>query len=149
MITLLDQVVTALVTAHSGSGKDVLKDQADRYRGLLLRSKTIRNLFDAQVAINNILLRRTEDPTGERDRLHRAITAEIEVTERWIQILGEASTEFFRITTAEETPFLYQTPIEDFGVKLEAMRAHIEDEPGPDLQELALSKSRLLYAAVQ
>ena len=65
----------------------------------------------------------------------------------WLRHLKQSKTNFFRVTEGRETPFLYKTPVADLELKLAAMRAHIGDQPGPDLEELRepLSEGRLLY----
>lgn len=148
MIPALEKAVELLNEGFGATGLPVLEDQRDRYRGLLLRSKTDRNLFDAQVAINNYLLGRGE-PSGQRARLQDAIRAEVENTQEWISALTGSRTEFFHVSSREETPFLYKTPVEDFELKLDVMPAHIDDEPGPLLAELSTAKASLLFSAVQ
>ena len=145
LIPRLENTVEILNQALKQGNKTVIEDQRDRYRGILLRSRTERNLYDAQVAINNCLLKRG-DPEIERRRLRTAIRAEIANTKDWIRVLKESKTNFFHVTAGEETPFLYKTPVEDFALKLEVMPAHINDEPGPFLPELTEPKTRqLLY----
>ena len=114
---------------------------------MLLRERTIRNLFDAQVAINYWLLGQG-DRAQQHERLRHAIHAEIANTRHWLQHLRRSQTNFFRVTTGRETPFLYKTPVVDLELKLAVMRAHIDDQPGPDLAELRepFSERRLLYS---
>jgi hypothetical protein len=125
-----------------------LADQHDRLLGMLLRSRTDRNLFDAQVAINNYLLKRG-DPTAQRERLIAAIEKELRNTEEWIRLLSGTTVEFFHVASKEETPFLHKTPIEDLRLRLEVMKAHAWDEPGPAFPELSQPKPKLQYSAVQ
>jgi len=131
---------------HAPAELPVIVDQRDRYHGMLLRERTVRNLFDAQVAINYWLLGQG-DKKKQRLRLTRAIHAEIANTGDWLQHLKQSKTNFFRVTERRETPFLYKTPVADLELKLAVMRAHIGDQPGPDLEELRepLSERRLLY----
>jgi len=142
----LPRLAATLAILDDAPELPVIVDQRDRYRGMLLRERTVRNLFDAQVAINYWLLGH-----GERDeqrlRLTRAIHAEIANAGEWLQHLKQSKTNFFRVTEGRETPFLYKTPVADLELKLAAMRAHIGDQPGPDLKELRepLSERRLLY----
>lgn len=141
----LEKTVELLNQALDQGKKPVIEDQRDRYLGMLLRSRTERNLYEAQVAINNFLLKKGE-PELERRRLQRAIRAEIENTKEWIRALKESKTNFFHITVKEETPFLYKTPVDDLVLKLEVMPAHINDEPGPYLKELTdPNRKHLLY----
>ncbi len=147
MIPGLEKTVGLLDEAIKDVGpKTVLVDQRDRHRGLLLAARTVRNLFDGQVAINNCLLNKG-DPAAERRRLTAAIEAEIENTRQWLRFLSTAKTEVFRVTEGRETPFLYKTPVEDLKLKLEVMQRHINDQPGPFLEELTepLSVRKLLY----
>jgi hypothetical protein len=135
MLLLLEQTVGILDEAISGHKKlSVLRDQRDRFQGLLLLMRTSRNLLAAQAAINQWLM-----VTGERDSyrevLDEAIGAEIRNTRDWIKLLEDSKTVFFR-TAEQETPFLYSTPVKDLKVRLEAMEAHCKDQPGPDLPEL-------------
>lgn len=134
-----------LEEALGKSFRRALEDQRDRYRGFLLSSRTVRNLFDAQVAINYCLLHKG-DAVRQRSRLRAAIEAEIANTKDWLRALRESRTYFFRVAEVE-TPFLYKSPVDDLSLKLEAMQAHIEDEPGPDRKELAepYSARHLLY----
>ena len=147
MLPGLEKTIALLNQALKEVGsKAVLVDQRDRYLGLLLSARTIRNLFDAQVAINHSLLRKGE-PAAQRNRLTAAIQAEISNTRRWLDFLSTSRTEVFRITEGRETPFLYKTPVEDLRLKLEVMQAHINDQPGPFLSELTqpLSERKLLF----
>jgi hypothetical protein len=145
MLPGLEKTVAILDRALAVSPKPVLEDQRDRYRGLLLAARTVRNLFDAQAAINNCLLKKG-DAAAQRARLRAAIDSEIANTRQWLRALGESKTYFFRVAE-EETPFLHKTPLEDMKVKLAAMQAHAGDEPGPALKELAqpFSARRLLF----
>jgi hypothetical protein len=136
MIPKLEKAISILNQAFQISKKAVIEDQRDRYMGILLRSRTDRNLYDAQVAINYYLLKKS-DPEIQRQRLRRAIEADIANTTDWIHALTESKTNFFHISAKEETPFMYKTPIEDLQLKIVAMRAHINDQPGPYLKELA------------
>jgi hypothetical protein len=147
MLPPLNRAVSVLDQALAASQKGVLEDQRDRYRGLLLRSRSDRNLFDAQVAINYYLLKKG-DPAVLKERLHKATEAEISNTRDWIRILTESRTNFFHLAAGEETTFLHKTPVEDMKLRLEAMQAHLDDEPGPFLKELKEPKRRLLFSAV-
>jgi len=146
MLPLLSETVGILDEALGLRHKSVLKDQRDRYYGFQLRERTVRNLFEAQVAINYFLLNEA-DRSRQRRRLREAILAEIENTEAWIAALRDGETNWFRMTERRETPFLYKTPVSDLEVKLKAMRAHIDDEPGPYLEELRAenSEAELLF----
>lgn len=124
----------------------VLEDQRDRYRGFLLRSHSDRNLYVAQVAINRWLLKQG-DQAAERRRLDEAIQAEMENTKNWIQALKTSRTNWFHLAAREETPFLYKTPVEDLEIKLEAMKAHRNDEPGPYLEQLTEPMPTLMFQA--
>ena len=54
-----------------------------------------------------------------------------------------------RTAVAEETPFVYRTPVEDFRLKLAVMPQHLDDEPGPFLNDLIEPKRRkLAFGAV-
>jgi hypothetical protein len=141
----LEQTVRILEEGLKKTPRRVLEDQRDRYRGFLLASRTVRNLFEGQVAINYYLLRKG-DVAAHRRRLQSAIEAEIANTTEWLRILRESKTYFFRVAE-DETPFMYKTPAEDLALKLEVMRAHTADEPGPYRKELAepFSARRLLY----
>jgi hypothetical protein len=141
----LQKTVGILEKALAVASKPVIEDQRDRYLGLLLAARTVRNLFDAQIAINNCLLKKG-DPGGQRLRLQAAIRKEIANTKDWLGAFRDSKTCFFRVAE-EETPFLYKSPAADLAVKLEAMEAHINDEPGPYLRELSepFSARRLLY----
>ena len=147
-IPLLETAVATLDAAHRAEGRAVIEDQRDRYRGFLLRCRSDRNLFAAQVAINNLVLGQG-DPAAERARLREAILADIANTEAWIHALRTARTNFFRVTTEAETPFSHKTPIADLELKLAVTRAHIDDEPGPLLPELReTKKKRLQFSAI-
>src|SRR5208282_6893795 len=76
LIPRLENTVEILNQALQQGRKTVIEDQRDRYRGMLLRSRTERNVLDAQLAINNCLLKRGE-PEVERSRLQTAIRAEM------------------------------------------------------------------------
>ena len=148
MIPGLVRTVALLDEALQGAGpKTVLADQRDRYLGLLLSVRTVRNLFEAQAAINNCLLKKG-DPASERGRLTAAIRSEISNTQEWLRHLAASKTEFFRVTEGRETPFLYKTPGADLRLKLEVMQTHLNDPPGPFLKELTepLSERKLLYS---
>jgi hypothetical protein len=148
MIPGLVKTVALLDEALKGSGaKTVLADQRDRYLGLLLSVRTVRNLFEAQAAINDWLLKKG-DLASQRGRLTAAIRSEISNTQEWLRLLATSKTEFFRVAEGRETPFLYKTPVEDLRLKLEVMQAHMEDAPGPFLKELTepLTERKLLYS---
>ena len=145
LIPGLEKTVEILNRALQQGRKTVVEDQRDRYLGMLLRSRTERNVYDAQAAINHYLVK-SGDPEAERLRLQAAIRAEMANTQDWIRVLKESKTNFFHITTGQETPFIYKTPIEDFALKLEVMPAHINDEPGPFLPEVReASRRHLMY----
>ena len=146
MLPLLAETVATLDEALAIGRKAVLEDQRDRYLGLLLRERTVRNLFEAQVSINHYLLR-NGDLESRRKTLDGAIRAEIENTKEWLRLLRESKTNWFRVAELQETPFLYKTPVPDLELKLEAMQAHLDDEPGPYLEELrsANSEAELLF----
>lgn len=146
MLPLLSETVAILDKALKAQNMPVLNDQRDRYLGFLLRERTVRNLFEAQLGINYLLLK-IGNPGQQRQRLRAAILAEIENTGEWIRFLRECSTYCFRVTEKRETPFLYKTPVKDLEVKLKAMQAHLDDEPGPYLEELHAenSESELLF----
>lgn len=150
MLPRLEKVVEILNRALAVGGKPaipVLEDQRDRYRGILLLFRTERNVYEAQIAINNCLLKKG-DPVTERKRLDTAVQAEMINTREWIHALTTSKTDWFHLAAQEETPFLYKTPVEDLKIKLEAMQAHREDEPGPYLAQLIGPKPTLLFSAV-
>lgn len=148
VVPLLARVVALLDAAFTAHGLAVLEDQRDRYRGIMLCYKTDRNLFAVQVATNDYLLKRG-DPAACRAEIKKAIFAEIENTKDWIDALTTSRTHFFRTAQKEETPFVYLTPVEDFRLKLEVMPRHLDDEPGPFLQDLIEPKRRkLAFGAV-
>lgn len=135
VIPQLTRVVALLDRALAGAERRVIRDQRDRYLGFLLCVTTDRNLHAAQAAINHYVLKEGSAETHRRN-LREAIVAEMANTRQWIQVLTEAQTNFFHLTSREETPFLYKTPVEDLRLKLRVMEAHLEDEPGPYLPEL-------------
>lgn len=135
MFPLLERTVGTLNRALKTRTLPVLEDQRDRYRGFLLRSHTDRNLYAAQLAINNWLLK-NGDRAEQRSRLDTAIQAEIGNTQNWIEALKTSRTNWFHLAAREETPFMYKTPVEDLTIKLEAMQAHRKDDPGPYLEQL-------------
>ncbi len=142
----LEQTVAILDQAIAKVSHTVLVDQRDRYQGLLHSFRTVRNMFDAQLAINYSLLKQG-DPTVQKDRLKEAIHAEIENTQGWLRLFETSKTCFFR-TAEVETPFLYKTPQADMALKLTVMQAHLGDTPGPMLDELTQINSEgslLLY----
>ena len=146
MLPLLEETLVLLESVLDGKGGPVIRDQRDRYLGLLLRESTTRNLFESQVAINLYLMKQ-RDPALNVARLRGAIEAEIDNTKRWIAHLETSPTTWFRTTDLEETPFLYKTPLEDLQLKLAVMEEHREDEPGPFLEELfsESSEAELLF----
>ncbi len=146
MLPRLETTTGILDEALALSPKRVLQDQRDRYMGLLLSARTVRNLFDSQVAINNCILKKG-DPAAELRRLRAAIQAEIANTKEWLRVFRTSKTYFFRVAAETETPFLYKTPVEDLELKLAVMQAHLNDEPGPYLKELTepFSVRHLMY----
>jgi hypothetical protein len=148
MIPGLVRTIAILEDALKVRTTAVIEDQRDRYRGLLLRSRTDRNLFEAQVAINNYLLKRG-DPEVLRGRLKAAIRADIANTADWIDALTGSRACWFHVAAREETPFLHKTPVEDLKLKLAVMQQHIDDEPGPYLKQILERKPKLQFSAVQ
>jgi len=146
MLPHLEHTVEILDRAWKSGKKTVIEDQGDRYRGLLLRSRSDCHLYQAQIAINNWLLKRG-DQVAERQKLDTAIEAEIANTRDWIHALESSRTNWFHLAAREQTPFLYKTPVEDLKIKLEAMQAHRGDEPGPYLPQLLEPKPTLLFSA--
>lgn len=145
---LLSRVVSLLDGAWLQSRLPVLEDQRDRFRGIMLCLKTDRNLFAVQVATNEYLLKQG-DSAACRRRIREAMLAEIENTKEWIEALTTSRTHFFRTAEHQETPFVYLTPVEDFRLKLDVMPRHLDDEPGPFLQDLVEPKRRkLAFGAV-
>lgn len=134
MFPKLNESIKILEKATRSKSR-VIIDQHDRYLGFLYRSISIRNLYAAQLAINNYLMK-NGSPEENRRILKSAIQSEIENTQNWITLLETSKVYFFRITDKEETPFQYKTPVEDFKLKLQVMKGHLEDEPGPYLEEL-------------
>jgi hypothetical protein len=148
VVPMLTRVVAALDLAFTKTKLPVFEDQRDRFRGIMLCYKTDRNLFSLQVATNEYLLK-PADPAACRARIREAILSEIENTKDWIHALTTSRTHFFRTAESEETPFVYLTPVEDFRLKLEVMPRHLDDEPGPFLQDLIEPKRRkLAFGAV-
>ena len=148
VVPLLTRVVESLTAVIARHPLPVLEDQRDRFRGILLCFRTDRNLFTLQLATNDYLLKR-DDPAACRARVRGAMLAEIENTKAWIDALTTSRSWFFRIAEREETPFVYRTPVEDFRLKLEVMLRHLDDEPGPFLQDLIEPKRRkLAFGAV-
>jgi hypothetical protein len=142
-VALLNQ---ALATAREA--RPVLEDQRDRHLGLLLCLRSDLHVFKVQLATNAYLLKQG-DPAVHRKTIRDAIAAEIANTREWLQVLAECRTSFFRIAEQEETPFIYLSPAADFQVKLEAMLAHVDDEPGPFLPALLEPRrKKLAYGAV-
>ena len=135
----LERTVEILDQAIAKNPHPVLVDQRDRYQGLLLSFRTVRNMFDAQLAINYQLLEQGDQPT-QKERLAKAIRAEIDNTKQWLRLFDTSKTCFFR-TAEVETPFLYKTPKADMALKLEVMQAHLSDPPGPMLDELTQENS--------
>ncbi len=135
MLPLLELTVSILEQALSLKHSPVIEDQRDRYKGLLLLNRTVRNSYAAQTAINRCLLKVGESGQ-QRKMLKEAIQAEIANTRDWIKAFRQSRTIFFHTTDREETPFLYKTPVEDLELRLKVMERHIDDEPGPDLPEL-------------
>jgi hypothetical protein len=135
MLPKLELTVGILDKALASKRKPVLQDQRDRYRGLLLLMRTMRNSFAAQAAINRCLLKQG-DPAAQRRLLDQAIRSEIANTRDWIALFETSRTNFFHISALEETPFVYKTPREDLVLRLAVMERHLNDEPGPDLPEL-------------
>jgi len=135
MLPMLELTAGTLEQGLALGRKEVIQDQRDRYRGLLLLMRTVRNSFAAQVAVNRYLLKQ-----GKRRELRKsldeAIRAELANTRDWIGLLSESRTNFFHLCKSEETPFLYKTPVEDLDLRLRVMERHLGDEPGPDLAEL-------------
>ena len=134
MLPSLEKIVATLDKALAENENAFARDQRDRYYGLLLAMRTMRNSMAAQAAINFYL--KDENKPVERKILDQAIEAEIKNTEDWIEALKNSKTNFFRTSSVRETPFLYKTPIEDLEVRLAAMKAHRNDEPGPYLSEI-------------
>jgi hypothetical protein len=141
----MEKALRILDSAAAKSPLPVLLDQRDRYRGFLLCCRTVRNLFEAQAAINAWLTKKGDSGVS-RARLRWAIESEIANAGELVRLLRDSGAVFFR-TAEVETPFLYRSPLEDLELKIEAMRAHIDDEPGPYLPELKEPHSirKLLY----
>ena len=135
MLPLLELTVGILEQALELEECPVIEDQRDRYRGLLLLNRTVRNSYAAQSAINRYLLEE-KDREIRRKELDQALRAEIANTRDWIAALKSSRTIFFHTTDLEETPFLYKTPVEDLELRLAVMERHLGDPPGPDLPEL-------------
>ncbi len=146
MFPKLTEAIEILNRALGPSAPPVIEDQRDRFLGFLYREKTVRNLFESQVAINNWLLK-NGSPETNRQLLKSVIRAEIDNTGDWLRLLRTSRVPFFRVTERQETPFLYKTPIEDMELKLQVMQDHVNDTPGPFLKELTeeWSESNLLY----
>ena len=134
MLPQLELTIGILEQALSDGDIPVLIDQRDRYKGLLLLQRTLRNSMAAQAAINRWLM--DQDKAGQRDLLDRALGAELQNSRDWIELLSGSRTSFFHIAEGEETPFIYKTPVEDLKLRVEVMGRHLEDVPGPDLSEL-------------
>jgi hypothetical protein len=135
MLPMLELTVGILEQALNRGRKKIIEDQRDRYKGLLLLMRTVRNSFASQAAINRYLLKEG-DREQKRRELDQAIQAEIANTREWLELLRSSRTNFFHIAEREETPFVYKTPVEDLVLRLEVMERHRGDEPGPDLAEL-------------
>ncbi|MBW7996493.1 MAG: hypothetical protein FVQ81_08005 [Candidatus Glassbacteria bacterium] len=135
MLPLLEETVDILDEALKQNREiEILHDQRDRFYGLLLLMRTYRNSLSAQASINRWLLEPSAQ-TDKRNKLAQAIDAEIDNTRDWLRHLQESKTVFFR-SAGQETPFLHSTPVKDLEVRLRAMEAHRNDQPGPDLPQL-------------
>ena len=134
MFPKLQESIKILKNA-SKSKINIIIDQHDRYLSFLYRSISVRNLYEAQLAINNYLMKKGSQVENQKS-LKKAIYSEIKNTENWIDLLETSKVYFFRITDNDETPFQYKTPIEDFKLKLKVMKGHLEDKPGPYITEL-------------
>jgi len=162
MLPKLELTLGILNKAYSQKKLKAVEDQRDRYHGLLLLMRTLRNSFAAQAAINRWLLGQG-DREEQRKKLDEALRAEIANTREWIALLESirgywlsrpvalantrewiallesSRTNFFHISAVEETPFIYKTPLEDLRLRLAVMEKHINDQPGPDLPELRVA----------
>jgi hypothetical protein len=134
MLPQLELTIGILDQALAAGDIPVLADQRDRYKGLLLLQRTLRNSMAAQAAINRWLM--GQDKNRQRQLLENALRAEIANSRDWIALLGESKTSFFHLAAGEETPFIYKTPVEDLKLRVEVMERHMGDTPGPDLAEL-------------
>ncbi len=135
MLPQLELTVSVLEQAIELDRLPVLIDQRDRYNGLLLLQRTLRNSMAAQAAINRWLLGQGSREQ-QRAKMDQAIKDEISNTRDWISLLKSSTTNFFHIAQGEETPFIYKTPLADLALRLEVMERHRPDSPGPDLAEL-------------
>ena len=136
----LAQTVAILDEAVGETPLPVLVDQRDRYQGMLHSLRTVRNMFETQLSINYFLLKQG-DPLVQRERLDKAIRAEIDNTQGWLRLFDTSKTYFFRTARNKETPFVYKTPKADMALKLKVMQAHLGDAPGPMLAELTEKNS--------
>lgn len=114
---------------------EAIRDMYDRFEALKLLATTLKNTFELQAAVNTSLLE-PDLASGFSSVIRQAQESEIENTKAWIRLLRESKTNCFHITSGDETPFIYKTPIEDLQVKLEAMESHLGDAPGPDIPHL-------------
>ncbi len=135
MVPEMKKCIDVLNSGLTPSSPRVIFDQRDRYLGFLYSAISVRNLFEAQVAINYFLMEKGNSDKN-RQLLNKAIQLEIKNTEDWLSLLKTSDVNFFRITEKQETPFQYKTPVEDFELKLSTMKAHLNDAPGPFLKEL-------------
>lgn len=134
MLPALENTVKIFETALASWPLPVLEDQRDRYRGLLLLMRSVRNTFAAQASINLHLL---SSPVQAEARPWRgAIEAEIANTRDWIHALSTSRTNFFHLAEQVETPFLYKPIIDDMTLRVEVMERHMNDKAGPNLPEL-------------
>lgn len=150
LIPLIMEAIKLLSNGFEKYDYDVFRDQMERIMGIMHCFKSDRNLFANQLAINKYLrCSSAEDKKMFRAAVQKTMSAEIDNAQDLIKLLSNHKSNFFRVADKEETPFVYHTPLEDLKLKVDVMKKHLNDEPGPKIYEISESQRRkLAFGAV-
>ena len=116
-----------------GETHPTLVDIRQRVQCFLYISSTERDQMDVQLQIH----RYKENPQqGYRDIIRKDMEHDIETTEKFIDLLKNAHNVLIPMTSGEETTYMFKMPMwPTLEQKIQAMKNHFDDIPGPHFFE--------------
>ncbi len=118
---------------------DTARDVRDRIACFLHMLTTDRHLLEIQEAIHACLAEDRKHPERSRHtaRIRRCIDAELTNTRASRRLVETSPATLIPVTSGEETPFMIKAPLaHQLHCKIESMKRHRNDPPGPWFDEL-------------
>lgn len=137
---LLPKLVEAIDILNSCNHlSETSRDVRDRISAFYHMLCTDRNLIEVQEAIHACLAEDKMNPENSphRDRIRSAMEKEIDNVSRFIKLLEGSPSTLIPVTSGVETTFLHRAPFSYLlKLKIDRMKRHLNDPPGPWFEEL-------------